>query len=253
MICLTKYVHFFVSSASESCFRFRQSSIDSMFPLSQVQMQINSFDWRPLRACDRQQVQIVSESLGLGMHVGGSSAPVMFNQSSDPAQFVLIKPVIKLNNSCSTREEGNCTFFSPSFSLRQPLWNVCCEEASSRGEASLDWHVQMNEQSIERSGVYLFHIITVNISNFHHEYCSVPWQALIARRHPSGEMMVLDGRQTLGVRLRDERGEGGRELITLLLPGTEPPSREASPGPVWGEEDPARHITSLFAPWCRSH
>lgn len=43
-------------------------------------------------------------------------------------------------------------------------------------------------------------------------------------RHPSGEMMVLDGRQTLGVRLRDERGEEGRELITLLLPGTEPPT-----------------------------
>lgn len=58
-------------------------------------------------------------------------------------------------------------------------------------------------------------------------------------------MMVLDGRQTLGVRLRDERGEEGRELITLLLPGTEPPSQEASPGPVWDEEDPARHITSL--------
>lgn len=59
--------------------------------------------------------------------------------------------------------------------------------------------------------------------------------------------MVLDGRQTLGVRLRDERGEEGRELITLLLPGTEPPSQEALPGPVWDEEDPARHITSLSA------
>ena len=44
--------------------------------------------------------------------------------------------------------------------------------------------------------------------------------------------MVLDERQTLGVRLRDERVEGRGELITLLLPGTEPASQEGSPGPV---------------------
>lgn len=120
--------------------------------------------------------------------------------------------------------------------------------------ACLDWHIQMKERSVERSAVYLFHIITENISNFHHECGSIPWQPLIELRHPSGEMMVLDRRQALGVRLRDERRGGGWgvQLITLLLLGTEHPStppplqsQEASSGPVWEEEDPARHITSL--------
>ena len=54
----------------------------------------------------------------------------------------------------------------------------------------------------------------------------------------SGEMMALGRRQTLEVVLWDEGGEEGgggtlgRRLITLLLPGTEPPSLEASAGPV---------------------
>lgn len=132
-----------------------------------------------------------------------SSAPQRCNQSSGAAQLILIKPFIKPNNLCFTWEEGNCTF------PQQFEKNLCRGEPSSRGDACVDWHIQMNEQSIERSVVYLFHIITENISNFHHEYCGVPWQALIVLRHPSGEMMVLDGRQALGVRLRDEGGEGG--------------------------------------------
>ncbi len=37
----------------------------------------------------------------------------------------------------------------------QSYKNLVCEEASSGGEAPLDWHIQMNEQSIERSG-YIF-------------------------------------------------------------------------------------------------
>lgn len=131
-----------------------------------------------------------------------------------------------------------------------PPQNLRHEEPSSRGEASVDWHIQMNERSIERSGVYLFHIITVNISNFHHEYCSVPWQALIALPTSIGGN---DGIR----READSRGEapwwegGGREGANYPFITRDrtphPPPQEASPGPVWDKEDPERHISSLLA------
>lgn len=114
---------------------------------------------------------------------------------------------LKLNNLCMRGRK--LYFFSRVVDLK-----ICVKRLS------FCWLTRLNEWAVFwEVRVYLFHIITVNISNFHREFCGVSWQALIALRHPSGEMMVLDGRQTLGVRLHD----GGGGLITLLLPGTEPP------------------------------
>lgn len=156
---------------------------------------------------------------------------VVVSESSGAARFILIKPFIKLNTS---HEEQKIVLFSCN------LWQIFCGNGAFGGKALLDWHIQMKAKCVEGSLLYLFHIITEHIGNFHHEYCRIPWQPLIGPPHPSGEMMELDGRQTLGVRLHDEGGGG---LITLLLPGTEPASQEGSPGPVWDEEDPARHIS----------
>lgn len=117
-----------------------------------------------------------------------ASALQRCNESSGAARLILVKPFIKVNTLCFTWEEGNFTFLESFFFGEPSPWSDACA----------DWHIQMNEESIERFVLYLFHIITENIGNFHHEYCGVPWQALITLRHPSREMLVLDGRQTLG-------------------------------------------------------